>query len=164
MISIISAISAKNRGIGKNNKLLWDLPGDLRHFRAVTKGHPVIMGQRTWESLPEQFRPLPHRANIVLVHEGEYEAKGAVVVRTLEEAFTRAKAAPGGEEVFVVGGGQAYASALPFADRLYLTLIDDEKDADVFFPEYEKEFTNIISEEAHEEDEVKYRFVTLERV
>lgn len=173
MISIISAISAKDRGIGINNQLLWILPEDMKHFKQITDGHPVIMGLRTWESLPERFRPLPNRTNIVLVRpvppkpgeggEGAYDAPGATVMPSLESAFEFAKSAPGGEEVFVIGGGQAYASALPFADRLYLTLVDGEKDADVFFPAYESEFTKIISDEPHEKDGLKYRFVTLER-
>jgi dihydrofolate reductase len=163
MISIISAISANDRGIGKDNQLLWVLPEDMKHFKEITNGHPVIMGLNTWKSLPERFRPLPNRTNIVMVREGEYDAPGAIVVPSLESALEAAKQAPGGEESFVIGGGQAYASALPFADRLYLTLVEGEKEADVFFPEYEKEFTKIISDEPHETGGLKYRFVTLER-
>lgn len=163
MISIISAISRKDRGIGKSNQLLWNLPEDMKHFKEITNGHPVIMGLNTWKSLPDNFRPLPGRMNIVLVRGGGYDAPGATVVASLEEAFEVAKNAPGGEESFVIGGGQAYASALPFADRLYLTLVDGEKEADVFFPPYESEFTKIISDEPHESDGLKYRFVTLER-
>ena len=173
-ISMIAAIS-RDRGLGNDNDLLWHIPKDLQHFRDITRGHPVIMGRNTWESLPEGRRPLPNRMNIVLVRHvppksGEggrgdaYDAPGATVTPSLESALEIAKSAPGGDEVFVIGGGQIYAAALPFADRLYLTLVDGEKKADVFFPPYESEFTKIISDEPHESDGLKYRFVTLERV
>ncbi|MDD2657117.1 MAG: dihydrofolate reductase [Candidatus Pacebacteria bacterium] len=144
-ISLIAAIG-KNRGLGKGGKLLFYLPDDLQHFKRITLGHPVIMGQRTWESLPEKFRPLPGRTNIVLSDRSTFTASGALIAHSLQEGFAEARKASGGDEVFIVGGGMVYAAALPFADRLYLTLVDAEADADTFFPQYEKDFSVIENE------------------
>jgi len=164
MISMIAAISAKDRGLGKSGDLLWKIPDDLKRFRDLTRGHPVVMGRKTWESLPENVRPLPGRVNFVVTRQPGYEAKGGTVVTSIETALSAAKFAPGGEKVFVIGGGEIYAAALPFADRLYLTRIDAEKPADSFFPEYEKEFTKEISrEERISPDGIRYAWVDLER-
>jgi len=160
-VALIAAIGERTRAIGHGNGLLWHLPEDLKLFRARTSGHPVVMGRRTWESLPERFRPLPGRTNIVVTRDSAYEAAGAEVATTLEDALARAKLAPGGEETFVIGGGQLYTSALPFADRLYLTLVDDDAEGDTFFPEY-PEFTKIIEDRAIESTPPS-RFVMLER-
>ena len=145
-ISIIAAIGSRDRALGKGGKLLWRLPDDMRRFKALTTGHPVIMGRKTWESLPLKFRPLPGRTNIVVTRQTGYEAAGALIADSLEAARAAAARAPGADEIFVIGGGELYAAALPFADHLYLTLIDAETDADTFFPPYEKEF-KIISDE-----------------
>lgn len=160
-ISLIAAIGERTRAIGHGNDLLWHLPEDLKLFKEFTSGHPVVMGRRTWESLPERFRPLPGRTNIVVTHDSAYEAAGAEVATTLEDALERASRAPGGEETFVIGGGQLYASALPFAGRLYLTLVDDDVEGDTFFPEYSA-FTKIIEERIIESTPPS-RFVILER-
>lgn len=160
-VALIAAIGERTRAIGHGNGLLWHLPEDLKLFKTHTSGHPVVMGRRTWESLPERFRPLPGRTNIVVTHDSAYEAAGAEVAMSLEDALARAKRAPGGEETFVIGGGQLYASALPFADRLYLTLVDDDAEGDTFFPEY-PEFTKVI-EERSIEGTPPSRFVILER-
>jgi dihydrofolate reductase len=162
-IAIIAALGAGSRAIGKENKLLWHIPEDMKRFKALTVGHPVIMGRKTWESLPEKFRPLPQRANIVVTRDLAYEARGASIASSLEEAIAKAKKAEGSEEIFIIGGGQLYAEALPLADLLYLTLVEDAKEGDVFFPEYEKEFTKVISDESHESEGLKYRWVDLER-
>ena len=119
------------------------------------------MGRKTWESLPERFRPLPNRTNIVVTRQSDYEASGAVVVSSLEDARTVAMSAPGADEVFVIGGGELYTLALPFANRLYLTLVEANADADTFFPPYEQDLS-IVSEEAGN-GEPPYRFLTLER-
>lgn len=161
-ISIIVAIG-KNRVIGKGNDLLWHIPDDLKRFKALTTGHPVVMGRKTWESLPEKFRPLPGRTNIVITRQHGYALAGATVVHSLIEALGIAQGAPGGDEIFIMGGGQIYAEALPFATHLYLTLIDDEKDGDVFFPEYETDFKKIIAEEKREYGELHYSWIDLER-
>src|SRR5580658_3769073 len=132
-ISLIAAIGANNRALGKNNQLLWHIPDDLKRFKEITNGHPVIMGRKTWESLPEKFRPLPGRLNIVVTRQEHYEADGAITSPSLEDAFEIARAEKS-DELFVIGGGELYKEALPLADKLYMTIVDDEKDADVFFP------------------------------
>lgn len=162
-IAMIAAIGARTRAIGKNNDLLWHIPKDAQRFKDITMGHPVIMGRRTWESIPEKFRPLPGRANIVVTREDGYDATGATVVTSLDAAIQTAKEAAGSEEIFIVGGGQMYSEAFPRADRLYLTLIDDDAEGDTFFPEYEKEFAKIISDERYEWNGLKYRFIDLAR-
>ena len=130
MLSLIAAV-ARNRAIGKDNQLLWHLPGDMRHFRETTRGKPVIMGRKTWESLPEKFRPLPGRHNLVVSRNPAYAAPGATLVASLEDAIARA----GGGEIFVIGGETLYRQALPLAQRLYLTEIDRTFVGDAFFPE-----------------------------
>ena len=131
MLSLIAAV-ARNRAIGKDNQLLWHLPEDMRHFRETTRGKPVVMGRKTWESLPEKFRPLPGWQNIVVSRDPAYKAHGADLAGSLEGALALAG---GAEEVFVIGGEQLYRAALPFADRLYLTEVELEPEADAFFPE-----------------------------
>src|SRR3989344_4027447 len=139
-VAIIAAIG-KNRELGLHGKLLWYIPEDMRRFKEITTGHPVIMGRKTWESLPEKFRPLPGRTNIVVTRQANYEVLGAIVANSFENARAVSKRAPGSEEMFVIGGGELYAAALPYATRLYLPLVDATTDADTFFPPYETEFT-----------------------
>lgn len=155
-ISIIVAI-AENRAIGKNNDLLWDIPEDLQHFKEITSGHPVIMGERTYHSIG---RLLPKRANIILSNNPDFTLDGAEVAHTLEEAFELASAHDD-KEIFVIGGGMVYKSALPFADKLYLTLVEGEYDADVYFPEYSEYFHKIIHEESHDNGKNKFKFIEL---
>nr|AIA17843.1 Dihydrofolate reductase [uncultured bacterium] len=157
------AALGKNRVIGKGNDLLWHIPDDMKRFKALTNGHPVVMGRKTWESLPARFRPLPNRTNIVITRKSDYVAEGAQVVGSIEEALRASSNAPGAEEVFVIGGGEVYALALPFATRLYLTIISDEKDGDIYFPAYEHCFTRVIAREMRESTGLSYQFVTLER-
>lgn len=124
-------------------------------------GHPVIMGRKTWESLPEKFRPLPGRTNIVVTRQADYKAEGAIVVNGLSDAFFAAEKAIGADETFIIGGGQIYAEALPYATRLYLTIVDDTAEADVFFPEYKQEFKILSNENGA--GEPPHRFQILER-
>lgn len=113
----------------------WYLPEDLAHFKQVTLGAPVIMGRRTWESLPERFRPLPGRENLVVTRDIEYAAPGAAVKSSLEDAL-RSTSGSGAEIVWIMGGGEMYRAALPFADELVVTRIElDVPDADTFAPE-----------------------------
>lgn len=156
-LSVIAVIG-RNRELGKDGRLLWRIPEDMRRFRTLTMDHPVIMGRKTWESLPEKFRPLPGRTNIVVTRQVSYEAKEAIVVGSFEAA--RAMVAMC-RETFVIGGGELYAAALPRTDRLYLTLVDAEAEADTFFPPYEDDF-RIIAEEPGAGDPA-HRFLVLER-
>lgn len=126
MLSIIVA-AATNGAIGKNNQLLWHLRNDMRHFKATTMGHPVIMGRKTWESLG---RPLPGRRNIV-VSRTEQNFQGAEWAKSLPDAFAKC----GDENAFIIGGGEIYNEALPFAQRVHLTRVDCCPDADTFFGE-----------------------------
>lgn len=151
-----------NNVIGKDNGLLWHLPDDLKHFKSVTQGHPVIMGRRTWESLPEKYRPLPGRTNIVVTRDDAYDAPGAQLAHSWPEALELAKNAEGADEICVIGGGELYKTALSDTDRLYLTLVDDPTPGTVYFPDY-SEFTNVISEEPHEENGYRYVWKTVER-
>lgn len=141
---ILIAAVARHGAIGRGNDLLWHDSRDQKHFRAVTHGSPVIMGRKTWQSLPERFRPLPGRRNIVISRPGLvvargtlFEAPGAELASSLEAALDLVSHEP---KVFIIGGGQVYKQALPFADELVLTEVDaDFPDADTFFPDWKAE-------------------------
>jgi dihydrofolate reductase len=164
MISGIAAIGAKTRALGKGGDLVWDLPEDLKRFRAITKGHPVIMGRKTWESIPEKNRPMPNRMNIVVSRNAAYDAPGAVVCTSFEDALEKARSGDGAEEIFIIGGSYIFQEALPDIDRLYLTLVDDDTPADVYFPPYEDMFTKEIFREDHDTPSgIHYAFVNLEK-
>ena len=129
MISMIVAVS-DDMGIGKNNELLWHIPGDLKRFKDLTYGNIVIMGKKTWESLPR--KPLPGRKNIVLTDiPGEY-FEGATSAWSVEDALTKCK---GGDETFIIGGESIYHQFMPLADRLYITHVHKNAAADTYFPE-----------------------------
>jgi dihydrofolate reductase len=162
-IAAVVAIG-KNRELGKNDKLLWHIPDDLKRFKQLTKGHPIIMGRKTFESIVGYIGgPLPNRVNIVLTRDLAWNYKGVLVAHSLEEAIEIAKTEPGAEEIHIGGGAELYTQALPIIDKLYLTLIDAEADADSFFPPYETEFTKKIFEESHEWNGLKYTWIDLER-
>ena len=130
---------ASNGVIGRENTLPWRLPADLKRFKALTMDKPMIMGRKTWESLPR--RPLPGRDNIVLSRDGQYAAPGARVYTSIDAAIEAAKGlarVAGKAEVFVTGGSAIYANALPFSDRLYITEVDVELDGDASFPEFDE--------------------------
>jgi dihydrofolate reductase len=161
-ISIIAALDL-NRGIGKGNALLLSLSEDMQRFRNVTRGHPVIMGRRTFESAEIKGKPLPNKTNIVITSDKNYQVVDGVIVATsLNEAIEEAKKAPGAEEIFVIGGGQIYHQAISIADRLYITLLETNLNADTFFPDYSA-FKKIIFEEEHKSGDYKFKFLTLER-
>jgi dihydrofolate reductase len=132
MISLIVAMD-KNNLIGGENKLLWNIPGELKRFREITSGHPIIMGRKTHQSIG---RVLPNRTNIIITRDQDYQVDGAIVVHSLEEALEKAKSEIGSDEIFVIGGGQIYAQALPVTDRLYLTIVEGEYEGDTHFPDY----------------------------
>jgi len=158
MLSIIVVIG-KNREIGCNNKLLWDIPKDMARFKKITTGHPVIMGQATFLSIG---KALPNRSNIVLTLDKNFKANNCQIAYSIDEGIELAKKSPGGEESFVIGGGQIYKQMIDIADKLYLTVVDDAPEADTFFPEY-NEFKNIIKEETVETNGLKYSFLELIR-
>ncbi len=158
MISAIAAIGA-NRVLGKNNELLWRVPADLKRFKALTMGHPIVMGRKTFDSIG---RALPGRTSIVITRDIAWQHEGVVVVNSVEEAIAKAKELDA-EEAFVIGGAQIYQQALPYINRLYLTLIDDIKEGDAMFPAYETEFTKILKQEPGEHEGLKYTWVDLER-
>lgn len=160
-ISMIAAVAA-NRVIGAKNDLIWRLPEDLKRFKRITSGHPVIMGRNTYLSLG---RPLPKRTNVVITSSEEFAKEvpeGVIVVKSLMEALVMAPDLDD-EEVFIIGGGRVYAEALGFADRLYLTLLDQEFEGDVWFPDWTEQFQNVIEEEEFIEGEITGKYVTLER-
>jgi dihydrofolate reductase len=134
---VLIAAVAKNGVIGNANALPWHLPEDLKHFKQLTTGHAVIMGRKTWESLPERFRPLPGRLNIVVTRDSAYIAAGATVVHSLPEAV---KVGGGGtaQTLFVIGGAELYRHALPLAQRLELTEIDADFVGDAYFPAFDR--------------------------
>jgi len=156
-ISIICALSEQTRAIGKNNQLLWHLPEDLKHFKEITSGHPVIMGLNTFKSIG---RPLPNRTNIVLNFQ-PVDIPGTIVCSSLEEAV-RIAGEHDQEEIFIIGGGMVYKSAIALADRLYLTLVDDNTEGDTYFPDYSA-FTKVIDETSGQSGSINFRFVVLEK-
>lgn len=159
MISIIVAV-AKNGVIGDKNSLLWHLREDMIHFRTTTSGHPVVMGRKTYDSIG---RPLPKRTNVVITRDTNLAIEGCTVVHSLEEAVAMFDKS---EEVFIIGGAQIYKQALPFADRIYLTVIEKEYQGDTSFPEIDYSEWKEISREEYprgEEFELPFAFITLER-
>ena len=137
-VSIIAAVP-KNRVIGKDNQLVWDLPKDMAFFKSTTRGHHVIMGRKNYESIPEKHRPLPARPNIVVTRQDDYSAPEAQVVNSIQEGLELAKKA-GEEEAFVIGGGQIYEAALKdgLIDVMYLTHIHSEFEGDTYFPKFDE--------------------------
>ncbi|MBG6226123.1 dihydrofolate reductase [Arthrobacter sp. CAN_A2] len=119
--------------IGRDGGIPWHVPEDLAHFKATTTGHPVIMGRRTWESFPSTFRPLPDRTNIVISGSG-VDLPGAVVVGSLDAAFEAARASPGAEEIWVIGGGRVYADAMPHANAALVTVVESAAEGDTLAP------------------------------
>ena len=157
-VILIAAIQ-KDRGIGYQGKLLYSIKDDMKHFVEQTTGHAVIMGRKTWESIPEKYRPMKDRMNIVVTRNKKYQASGAKVVHRFYEALEQA---PEKGKIFIIGGGKIYRQALSYADTLELTIIDGNKNADAFFPEFEQHFVEEGSSGAFtdEKSKVEYRFVT----
>jgi dihydrofolate reductase len=133
MISLIVAVG-DNNVIGKDNKLIWHLPADMKFFKEKTTGHCVITGRKNYESIPEKFRPLPNRTNIVITRQKDYKAPGTIIVNSVEDAINEAKKT-GDQEIFIIGGAEIFRQSLHYADRIYLTVIHHPFEGDVFFPE-----------------------------
>lgn len=162
-ISMIAAIASGNRALGKNNRLIYHIPEDLKRFKDLTTGHPIIMGRKTFESIG---MPLSNRRNIVITRDEEFMADGVVVVHSLEEALGLVQ---NEDEIFIIGGGQIYQEAIKLADKLYLTIVEGNPEvdpdligADTFFPDY-SEFKKIVFEESHQSNGLKYKFLDLEK-
>ncbi|MEO7996348.1 MAG: dihydrofolate reductase [Gemmatimonadaceae bacterium] len=153
---------AANGVIGKDNVMPWHLPEDMAHFRKLTSGAPVIMGRKTWDSLPAKFRPLPNRVNIVVTRQREWTAEGAVRANSLSHAVAHCEqlAAP---EVWVMGGAQIYAEAEPLAQRAIVTEIHQDFDGDAFAPTFSNEWRETSRELHTSTNGLQFSFVTLER-
>ena len=158
-ISLIAAIS-KNRGLGNNDQLLFRIPEDLKRFKDLTAGHAVIMGRKTFESIGN---PLPNRTNIFITRHVKYDAPDCKIAHSLLEAIGKAtKREPNSPEIFVIGGGQIYSEAIKIANKLYLTLVDAEPEADAFFPPYDN-FKKVVFTQPGEYNGLKYTFLDLEK-
>lgn len=141
-VAAIVAMS-KNRIIGKDGGLPWHLPEDLKRFKELTSGHAVLMGRRTYESLPEKFRPLPNRFNIVATRDQNFNPPGVMVVKDVETAIKRfidGEVNTPSDTLWVIGGGQVYTTAMPFFDEIYVTLVENEVDGDASFPVFEERY------------------------
>lgn len=159
-LTLVAAV-ARNGVIGRDGTIPWRLPEDMRRFRALTMGHPVVMGRRTWESLPDQYRPLPGRRNVVLTRNPEWSGEGALRAGSLEEALELIADA---RDVFVIGGAELYAGALPLADELALTELDVDVEGDTFFPPFDRsEFVEDAREPHVAPDGTAFAFVTYRR-
>jgi dihydrofolate reductase len=162
---VVAAIAAigKNRVLGKENKLLWHIPDDLKRFKQLSEGHPIILGRKTFESIVGYLgKPLPNRQNIVVTRDADWKYEGVITASTVEEALEKAKALD--QEWITIGGGaQIYEAAMPYTTRLCMTLIEAEAEGDTFFPEYEAEFTEEVFREEREWNGLKYAWVDLER-
>lgn len=164
IISLIAALT-ENRVIGKNNDLPWHLPDDMKYFMQTTKGHHVIMGRKNYDSIPEKFRPLPNRTNIVVTRQKNFVAQGCTVVNSIEEGLQIAKA-NSEKEVFIIGGSEIYNQSFAKATRLYLTEILTQLDGDTYFPEFNKNQWKEVSRTHHLADErhkFPFDFVVFER-
>lgn len=158
-ISIIAAV-AKNRVIGKDNKLPWNLPADLKHFKDLTLGKPIVMGQKTFESIG---KPLPGRTNVVLTLDKSFNPSGCIMAHSIEEALEKAGNC---QEVMICGGASVYKQFLPRADKMYLTLIEGDFEGDAYFPEFDWQDwqeTERIENQPDKENHYKYTFLILAR-
>ena len=164
-ISIVVAVS-DNNAIGAGGALLWRLPKDMQYFKEVTTGHHVLMGRKTWDSIPAKFRPLSDRVNIIVSRQKDFKADGAVVVKSVEEGIELAQKA-GEKELMVIGGGEIYKQVFPKTDKVYLTKVHATFiDADTFSPNIITKEWNVVSSETHWADEKHkhhFDFVVLER-
>ena len=152
MITLVAA-AAENNALGKDNDLIWRLPDDFKRFKALTSYHYIIMGRKTFESFP---KPLPNRKHVVITRQENYKNENIEVVHSLEEAIQFSSTE---DEIFIIGGGEIYKQALPFADKIELTRVHGEFEADAFFPEIDEKKWDLVNSEFHDKDEKhKYSF------
>ena len=159
-VSLVAAV-ARGGVIGHEGRIPWRLPEDVAHFKELTTGHAVVMGRKTWESLPERFRPLPGRRNVVVTRDPGWHAEGAERAASVEDALVLLESQ---REVFVIGGGEIYAAAFPYADELVLTEIDADFEADTYFPPWDRrQFRQTARADHQRPDGLAYSFVTYTR-
>ena len=159
-VSIIVVV-AKNFAIGKNNRLLWHIPADLKRFKKITRGHQIIMGRLTYESLPN--KPLPDRMNIVITDRPGETFEGCKTVYSIEEALGLCNES---EESFIIGGGSIYRQFLPYCNKLYLTMVDQDAEGDTYFPQIDLSQWKLVEREDHNGDEnvdLSYSFLVYEK-
>lgn len=156
MISIIVATS-KNRVIGNNNSLIWKLPADLKRFKQITTGNTIVMGRKTYESIG---KPLPNRRNIIITRDTNYLVDNCEIVNSIEEALMLCN-----NDCFIIGGGEIYKQSIDIADKIYLTLVQEDFEGDTYFPEIGKEWTKVGREdfEPDEKNAHKYSFINYEK-
>lgn len=157
LISIIVAI-AQNNAIGKDNQLLWHIPADLKRFKKLTTGHTIVMGKRTFESLP--LRPLPNRRSIVITDIAGENIDGCIMAYSIDDAIEKMD---NEKENFIIGGGSVYRQFLPLAQQLYLTIVQKDFEADTFFDEIDFNDWEIIEKEEFPNEEIPYYYVNLKR-
>jgi dihydrofolate reductase len=155
MVSIIVGMT-KNKVIGKDNSLPWHLPEDLKNFKELTAGNTVIMGRKTWESIPERFRPLPNRNNIV-ISRNINSLEGIDVCSSVEEALEKAKSYD--REIFIIGGSSIYEQFLPLTDKMYISYLKEEFDGDTYFPNFNKEDWKVVERK----DFTEFEFVVYQK-
>ncbi len=148
---MIAALS-RNQVIGKNNDLPWKLPDDMKYFMEITKGHHTIMGRKNYDSIPQKFKPLPHRTNIVVTHQQNFNAPGCIVVNSVEKGLQLAENSME-SEVFIIGGAEIYKLGLQHASRLYLTEIAADIEGDTFFPTFDRNQWRETSRTHHNKDD-----------
>jgi len=159
---VLAAAVARGGVIGRDGAIPWRLPEDVRRFKELTTGHAVVMGRKTWESLPDRFRPLPGRRNLVVTRNPEWSADGAERAGSLEDAL---RLLEGEVEVFVIGGAETYAAALPHADELEVTEMELDVEGDTFFPVWNRtEFDEVSREQHVATDGTPFAFVTYRRI
>ncbi|MEX2341204.1 MAG: dihydrofolate reductase [Candidatus Paceibacterota bacterium] len=162
-VIIVAGIGAKTRVIGNDNQLLFHVPDDLKRFKELSMGHPIIIGRKTFESIVAMIgKPLPGRTNIVVTRDESYSHEGTKVAHSLERAFELA-AREYPREIHIGGGAEMYKQALPYVDKLFLTLFESEAEGDTFFPEYAGDFEEIARHETREHQGLKYQWVNFER-
>lgn len=148
---IMIAAAAENNALGKDNEMIWHLPDDFKRFKQLTSGHPIIMGRKTFESLPKL---LPNRTHIIITRQKDYNPEHTIVVDSLQKAIEKV---PENEDVFIIGGGEIYNLGLPHADKIELTKVHSEFEADAFFPKIDPNEWELTNEEFHPRDE-KHNF------
>ncbi|MAN27783.1 MULTISPECIES: dihydrofolate reductase [Mesonia] len=159
MLTIIAA-AAENNALGKDNDLVWHLPDDFKRFKKLTTGHHIIMGRKTFESFPQ---PLPNRTHVVITRQQDYDNENCIVVHNLKDALAFASK---DEQPFIIGGGEIYKQSLSYADKIELTRVHGEFEADTYFPELDMNDWELVHEEFHEKDEkhnYAFSYLTYER-